>query len=77
MLFRSNLVGVTYDRKDGTNKNEAGLIAEEVIKVIPNVVSTKDEKADSIAYSKLTAYLIEAIKEQQKQIDELKSKLGN
>lgn len=70
------LVGVTYDRKDGTRINEAGLIAEDVIKVIPNIVETKQEKADSIAYTKLTAYLIEAIKEQQKQIDELKSKLG-
>jgi hypothetical protein len=71
------LVGVTYDRKDGTRSNEAGLIAEDVIKVIPNIVTTKNDAAESIAYTKLTAYLIEAIKEQQKQIDDLKSRLGN
>ena len=72
-----SLVGVTYDRKDGSRKNEAGLIAEDVYKIIPNVVETKNQQADSIAYTKLTAYLIEAVKEQQKQIEELKAKLGN
>jgi hypothetical protein len=71
------LVGVTYNRKDGSKTNEAGLIAEDVIKVIPNIVTTKEEKAEAIAYTKLTAYLIEAIKEQQLQIEELKTKVGN
>jgi hypothetical protein len=33
------LMGVTYDRKDGSRKNEAGLIAEDVAKVLPNIVS--------------------------------------
>jgi hypothetical protein len=64
-----NLTGVTYDRKDGSSINEAGLIKEEVEKVIPNLVS-----ADGVYYTKLTAYLIEAIKELNQQIAELKGK---
>ena len=62
------LVGVTYDRKDGSSKNEAGLIKEEVEKILPNLV--KDE---GIHYTKLTAYLIESIKSLKQEINELKS----
>ena len=67
------LVGVTYDRKDGTSNNEAGLIAEHVNKVLPNVVS-KDEKGNPVGihYTKLTAYLIESVKALKDEIDQLK-----
>lgn len=69
------LSGVTYDRKDQPFKNEAGLIAEEVYKVLPNLVVTDDEgKPNGIQYTKLVAYLVEAIKDQQVQIEELKKK---
>ena len=52
----TSLVGVIYDRKDGSKKNEPGLIAEEVNKVIPNLVSKDgDGNAEGIYYSKLTA----------------------
>ena len=57
------LVGVTYDRKDGSTKNEAGLIAEDTAKILPNLVTYKDGKPEGINYTKLSAYLIEAIKE--------------
>lgn len=61
------LVGVTYDRKDGSSTNEAGLIKEEVEKVLPNLV-----KDDGIHYTKLTAYLIEAVKELTTELNALK-----
>jgi len=69
------LTGVTYDRKDKSVTNEAGLIAEDVYKVIPEIV-TKDAngKPYGIAYTKLTAYLIESIKSLKKEIEELKGK---
>jgi hypothetical protein len=69
------LNGVVYDRKDGSHKNEAGLIAEDVYKVIPNIVS-KDENGNPIGihYTKLTAYLIEAIKTLKEEIEELKNR---
>ena len=67
------LVGVTYDRKDGSTKSEAGLIAEDVNRVLPNLV-TKDSKGkpQGINYSKLSAYLIEAVKSLKSEIDSLK-----
>ena len=70
------LVGVTYDRKDGSKKNESGLIAEAVAEVIPSLVS-KDAQgnAEGIYYSKLTAYLVEAIKSLQEQINPLKEEI--
>jgi hypothetical protein len=69
------LVGVTYDRKDGSRNNEAGLIAEEVDKILPNIVSHRqDGSAEGIQYTKLTAYLIEAVKALKAEIDELKGK---
>ena len=68
-----NLVGVTYDRRDGSSKGEAGLIAEEVNKVIPNIVSKdKNGNPEGIHYTKLTAYLVESVKSLKMEIDELK-----
>jgi hypothetical protein len=68
-----SLSGVTYDRKDGSYKKEAGLIAEDVYKVLPNLVSlNKDGNPEGINYTKLTAYLIEAVKELKTELDSLK-----
>jgi hypothetical protein len=66
------LAGVTYDRKD-TKEKDAGLIAEEVIKILPNVVA-KDQNGDPIGihYTKLIAYLVESIKELKLEIENLK-----
>jgi hypothetical protein len=62
-----------YDRIDGSSKNEAGLIAEEVEKIIPYVVQKDgDGNPASIAYSRLVAYLIESIKELKSEINDLK-----
>ena len=68
------LKGVTYDRLDN-NEHESGLIAEWTEKVIPELV-TRDTNGDvvGIKYTKLTAYLIEAIKSLNTEIDKLKSK---
>jgi hypothetical protein len=67
------LEGVTYDRKDGSYKNEAGLIAEHVNKILPNLVKKDaDGNPESIMYSKLTAYLVEAVKSLKSEIEELK-----
>lgn len=73
-----NLRGVNYDRKDKSEINESGLIAEEVDQIIPSLV-TKDENGNpyGVKYTKLVAYLIEAIKDQQKQIDDLKQRIKN
>lgn len=68
------LKGVTYDRKDN-NEHESGLIAEWTEEVLPELV-TRDTNGEvvGIKYTKLTAYLIEAVKDLQSQIDKLMSK---
>jgi hypothetical protein len=70
------LTGVIYDRKDKSFTNEPGLIAEDVYKIIPNLVTTDENgKPYGVQYTKLVAYLVEAIKDQQEQINELKKKV--
>ena len=60
-----------------TGKNDIGLIAEEVAKTVPEVVAFDANGTDAkgIEYSRLTALLIEAVKEQQNEITELRRKL--
>lgn len=66
------LRGVEYNKIDSSEKS-IGVIAQEIQEVIPEVVREDDQGMKSVAYGNITAVLIEAIKEQQKQIDELKS----
>ncbi|MDZ7270301.1 MAG: tail fiber domain-containing protein [candidate division KSB1 bacterium] len=71
------LRGVAFDWKaDG--KHDIGLVAEEVGEVVPEVVAYEDNGKDakSVDYARLVAVLIEAIKEQQAQIDQLKAQLN-
>jgi hypothetical protein len=70
------MLGVTYDRKDGSNHNEAGMIAEDLNSVAPNLVKKdKDGNPEAIFYSRVTAYLVEAIKTLKNQIDPLKEEI--
>jgi hypothetical protein len=67
----------SFPDKNFSDKTELGFIAQEVEKVLPEVVS-KDktpEEYRSVKYDKVVALLVEAIKEQQKQIDSLKSQV--
>ena len=96
-----NLNGYTFDWKDTVKelgfspkieKNDVGLIAQEVQEVIPQAVAPApfDQEWDgdaeknisksgedylTVKYEKLVPLLVEAIKEQQQQIDELRRKL--
>jgi hypothetical protein len=62
------LRGVSYDMRD-TGKHEIGVIAEEVGAVVPELVSyeANGKDARSVDYARLTALLIEAIKQQQRE----------
>jgi len=55
--------------------HDVGVIAQEIEKVLPEVVVDRDTGYKAVRYEKIVALLIQAIKEQQLQIDELKSKL--
>jgi hypothetical protein len=63
------LRGVSYDLKD-SGKHEIGVIAEEVGQVVPEVVSYEKNGKDAtgVDYSRLTVLLIEATKQQQREI---------
>lgn len=67
-----SLRGVEYDRVE-SGEHQIGVIAQEVEKIIPEVVYGDEIK--SVAYANIVALLIEAIKEQQKEINELKKNL--
>ena len=70
------LRGVSFDWIESGN-SEVGVIAQEVEAVVPNVVSTDDQGIKSVKYGNIVAVLIEAIKEQQEQIDALKEQLNS
>jgi hypothetical protein len=70
-----SLRGVSFDWLENGG-SEIGVIAQEVEAVLPDVVSTNDQGIKSVKYGNMVALLIEAMKEQQAQIDELKAKLG-
>jgi len=69
------LQGVSFNWKEN-GKEDIGLIAQDVEAVFPELVSGEDGEK-SVEYGNLVAVLIEAIKEQQKQINELKEQLNN
>jgi hypothetical protein len=66
--------GVGYN-KIGEQKRSIGVIAQEMLEVMPEVVSQDEQGMYSVAYGNLVGVLVEAMKEQQKQIDELKAQL--
>jgi ribosomal protein L27 len=69
--------GVTYNRNDiDDNPRQAGVIAQEVEKVLPEVVSEDANGIKSVAYGNMIGLLIEAIKEQQERIEKLEERLN-
>ena len=83
----SKLKGVTFEWKDQVTQKDTikenkslfgtkhGFIAKEVEKILPGLVnSTREYK--SLSYVEVVPILVEAIKEQQKQIDELKKQIN-
>jgi hypothetical protein len=70
----TKLRGVYYTRTDIEDKSQKiGVIAQEIQEVLPQVVSESDKGTLVVSYGNITAVLIEAIKEQQIQIEELKT----
>ena len=64
-------------KSDKLEQVKCGFIAQEVREVIPEVVVELDDedKTLSVDYSKITAYLVEAMQEQQHLIEELRSEI--
>ena len=72
----NQLEGVSYKWKD-TEVQDYGLIAEEVGRVLPEIVEWEDEEnATSIDYIKIISFLVEAVKYQHEQLNLLHDKIG-
>jgi hypothetical protein len=78
----SKISGNTYDWKEenkvehGYEGNDVGVIAQEIEEVLPQLVQTRENGYKAVKYDKLVALLIEGIKEQQSQIEELRNKIN-
>lgn len=66
-----------FPEKDFGTQNELGFIAQEVEQIVPEIVVKEQSKEEyrSVKYDKLVALLVEAMKEQQKQIEQLQVKV--
>jgi hypothetical protein len=66
-----------FPDKNFGEQDEIGFIAQEVEKVVPEVVTKEKNKEEyrAVKYDKMVALLIEGMKEQQKQIDSLKNEI--
>ena len=73
-----SLTGVSYKWKN-SGRNDFGFIAEDVGKTLPGIVQWEDNGKDAtgIDYSRIISYLVEAVKEQQIQIEKLNQQLIN
>jgi len=81
----SQINGVTFDWTEDyiknhggeddyfLRKNDVGVIAQEIEKVLPQVVATREDGIKAVKYDRIVALLIESIKELKKEVEELKS----
>jgi hypothetical protein len=84
----SQIRGVFYDwtdeqiaRRGGEDgyfvrKHDVGVIAQEVERVLPEVVATREDGYKAVRYEKIVPLLIEAIKSQQAEIESLKYEMS-
>jgi hypothetical protein len=61
----------------GHEGHDVGVIAQEIEEILPELVQTRESGYKAVKYDKLVALLIEGMKEQQVQIDNLKSEVEN
>jgi hypothetical protein len=72
--------GYSFDwneKQDVYKGRDVGVIAQEVEEVLPEIVTTRENGYKAVKYEKIVPLLIEAIKEQQTQIEDLKKALFN
>ena len=81
----SGIRGVEFDWKELTPEerkilhsnegHDVGVIAQEIEKILPEVVTTRDSGYKAVRYEKIIPLLIEAIKDNKKSIEEILNKL--
>jgi hypothetical protein len=76
----SKIGGYEFDWNENQNVHtghDIGVIAQEIEAVLPEIVTTRDNGYKAVKYEKLVALLLEAVKEQQSQINELRELINN
>lgn len=79
-MARKRVPGMSEDTfnqiREERSRRRMGVVAQEVEKIVPEVVRTREDGLKSVAYSELVGLLIEAFKEQQSLIDALSLKVA-
>jgi hypothetical protein len=68
--------GYTFKRTDAELPRQAGVIAQELLEVLPEVVHQNDEGIYSVSYGNIVALLIEALKEESAKREALEKRLN-
>jgi hypothetical protein len=71
------LNGYTFDRTDTETTRQTGVIAQEVLKVLPEAVLGSEDTTYSVAYGNMMGLMIEAIKELNAKVTDLQNQLAN
>lgn len=75
-VLRMNPVSYNWiDSEEKGEQREIGLIAQDIQEIIPEVIGTNVDEMLSLDYAKLVSVLVNAIKAQNKRIDDLESRL--
>jgi hypothetical protein len=74
-----SISGNTFDWNDKSSHTgkDIGVIAQEIEKVLPEIVTTRENGFKAVQYEKITPLLIEAIKELSHKVDDLQQKLND
>jgi len=74
-----SLSGNSFDWNDQSSHTgkDIGVIAQEIEKVLPEIVTTRENGFKAVQYEKITPLLIEAIKELSHKVDDLQQKLND
>ena len=74
-----SISGNTFDWNDKSSHTgkDIGVIAQEIEQVLPEIVTTRDSGYKAVQYDKLTALLIEAVKELSAKVERLEQKLSD
>ena len=70
----------TWNNKQTTyesGKKDIGVVAQEIEKVLPEIVNTREDGSKAVKYDKIVALLIEGIKELKDEVEELKKKCND
>jgi len=68
-----SLEGVSFNKKDTPEVKEIGFIAQQVEEIVPELVTETESGIKTVSYTRVSALLVETVKEQQKEIDSLKA----